>query len=79
MARADERNRDTWLDWFANLVLAAQAHTLQGLDFLLDNTRLLARLGSQLNARQKKALSRLMRAGIDGFAGRLKGTRYWLH
>lgn len=67
---------DTWLDWFANLMLAAQAHTLQGLDFLLDNTRLLDRLDSQLNARQKKALSRLMRAGIDGFAGGLSASKY---
>ena len=67
---------DTWLDWFADLVLAAQSHTLQGLDFLLANTRLRDRLGGQLNARQDKALARLMRAGIDGFVGGLSASNY---
>ncbi len=67
---------DSWLDWFADLVLAAQAHTLQGLDFLLANTRLWDRLRGQLNPRQEKALSRLMRAGVDGFAGGLSASKY---
>ena len=67
---------DTWLDWFADLVLAAQSHTLQGLDFLLANTRLRDRLRGQLNARQDKALARLMRAGIDGFVGGLSASNY---
>lgn len=65
-----------WLDWFASLVLAAQAHTLQGLDFLLANTRLWDRLRGQLNERQEKALSRLMRAGVDGFVGGLSASKY---
>ena len=67
---------DPWLDWFADLVLAGQAHTLQGLDFLLANTRLWDRLRGQLNERQEKALSRLMRAGIDGFVGGLSTSKY---
>ena len=67
---------DPWLDWFANLVLAAQEHTLQGLDFLLANTRLWDRLRDQFNARQEKALSRLMRAGVDGFVGGLSASKY---
>jgi Fic family protein len=67
---------EPWLVWFANLVLAAQAHTLQGLDFLLANTRLWDRLRGQLNARQEKALSRLMRAGVDGFVGGLSTSKY---
>jgi Fic family protein len=67
---------DPWLNWFADLVLAAQAHTLQGLDFLLANTRLRDRLRGQLNARQEKALSRIMRAGVDGFVGGLSASKY---
>ncbi len=67
---------DPWLDWFADLVLAAQAHTLRGLDFLLANTRLWDRLRGQLNERQEKALSRLMRAGVDGFVGGLSASKY---
>jgi Fic family protein len=67
---------DPWLDWFADLVLAAQAHTLEGLDFLLANTRLWDRLRGRLNARQEKALSRLMRAGLEGFTGGLSAGKY---
>ncbi len=67
---------EPWLEWFANLVLAAQDHTLQGLDFLLANTRLWDRLRGQLNPRQEKVLSRLMRAGIDGFVGGLSASKY---
>jgi Fic family protein len=67
---------DAWLDWFANLVLAAEAHTLTGLDFLLANTRLWDRLRGQLNARQEKALSRLMQAGVEGFVGGLSADKY---
>jgi Fic family protein len=67
---------EPWLDWFANLVLAAQAHTLKGLDFLLANTRLWDRLRGQLNSRQEKALSRMMRAGVDGFVGGLSASKY---
>jgi Fic family protein len=67
---------DPWLNWFADLVLAAQAHTLHGLDFLMANTRLWDRLRGQLNERQEKALSRLMRAGVDGFVGGLSAAKY---
>jgi len=65
-----------WLEWFADLVLAAQTHTLEGLDFLVANTRLWDRLRGQLNPRQEKALSRLMSAGTDGFVGGLSASKY---
>ena len=67
---------DAWLDWFADLVLAAQSHTLDGIEFLLANTRLWDRVRGQLNARQEKALMRLMRAGVDGFVGGLSAGKY---
>jgi Fic family protein len=67
---------EPWLDWFADLVLAAQAHTLEGLEFLLANTRLWDRLRGRLNPRQEKALARLMRAGVDGFVGGLSASKY---
>jgi Fic family protein len=67
---------NAWLDWFADLVLAAQAHTLTGIEFLLANTRLWDRVRGQLNSRQEKALMRLMRAGIEGFIGGLSASKY---
>ncbi|MCX7056519.1 MAG: hypothetical protein NTZ79_04810 [Proteobacteria bacterium] len=40
------------------------------------NARLWDRLRGQLIARQQKALSRLMRVGVDGFVGGLSAGKY---
>ena len=65
-----------WLDRFADLALAAQAHTLEGLDVLLANMRLRDRLRGRLNQRKEKALSQLIRAGLDKFVGGLSARKY---
>lgn len=65
-----------WLEWFADTVLAAQNYTLRWLDFVLAKTQLLDRLRGQLNARQEKALLRMMREGPDGFRGGLSAGNY---
>jgi len=65
-----------WLDWFADQVIEAQAHTLAWLEFLIAKARLFDRLRGQLNARQEKALLRLMREGPDGFKGGLSAGKY---
>ncbi|MPZ47416.1 MAG: DUF4172 domain-containing protein [Betaproteobacteria bacterium] len=67
---------DRWLSWFADTVLAAQNHTLRWLEFLIGKTRLFDRLRGQLNARQEKALLRVMREGPDGFEGGLSAGNY---
>jgi hypothetical protein len=67
---------DPWHDLFATLVLPAQAHTLQGRGFLLANTRLCDYLRGQLHKRHEKVLSRLMRAGVDGFVGGLPASKH---
>lgn len=67
---------DPWLAWFADLVLAAQVHTLEGVDWLIANTQLWDRLRGRLNTRQEKALSRLMSAGVEGFVGGLSAGKY---
>ena len=65
-----------WLDWFADRVLEAQAHTLEWLEFLIAKTRLLDRLRGRLNARQEKALLRVLREGPEGFKGGLTAGKY---
>jgi Fic family protein len=65
-----------WLDWFADRVLEAQAHTLASVEFILAKTRLLDRLRGHLNARQEKALLRMMREGPEGFRGGLSAGKY---
>lgn len=65
-----------WLDWFADRVIEAQAHTLAWLEFLIAKARLFDRLREKLNLRQEKALLRLMREGPEGFKGGLSAGKY---
>lgn len=65
-----------WLLWFAAKTLEAQQHTLRQVEFVLEKTRLLARLKDQLNPRQEKALLRMFAAGPEGFLGGLSAANY---
>ena len=74
---ANKRNEVTpWLAWFAGITLEAQRRTQALVDFILDKTRLLTRLGDQLNPRQQKALLRMCREGPAGFQGGLSAGNY---
>jgi Fic family protein len=66
----------TWLSWFAGIALEAQKRTEARVEFLIDKTKLLDRLRGQLNARQEKALLRLLRKGPEGFKGGLSAGNY---
>ncbi|HLK17379.1 MAG TPA: Fic family protein [Bryobacteraceae bacterium] len=65
-----------WLSWFAGLALEAQRRTKARVDFMIDKTKLLDRLRSQLNSRQEKALLRMLREGPEGFKGGLSAGKY---
>jgi Fic family protein len=65
-----------WLCWFAATVIEAQRRTMALVEFLIDKTRLLDRLRGQLNARQHKALIRILAEGQDGFKGGLSAGNY---
>ena len=67
---------NTWLNWFADRVLEAQARSQQYIEFLLSKIRMFDRLKSQLNSRQEKALLRVFAEGIDGFKGGLSAKNY---
>jgi len=69
-------NLTPWLGWFAGIALEAQRRTEAQVDFLLDKTRLLDRLRGQLNARQEKAILRMLREGPEGFRGGLSAGNY---
>lgn len=75
MAHADNEITD-WLRWFAATVLEAQLHTQGWIDFLIAKTKLFDALRSAINARQEKALLRMMREGPDGFEGGLSAGNY---
>jgi Fic family protein len=65
-----------WLDWFADIVLEAQAHALAWVEFIVAKTKLLQQLKGQINARQEKVLLRVTREGPDGFQGGLSAGNY---
>lgn len=65
-----------WLVYFAKTVLEAQGNTQKRVDFHITKAKLYERLKEQLNARQEKALARMLRAGIDGFKGGLSAENY---
>jgi Fic family protein len=75
--RASQTNQiDAWMGWFADIVLEAQTRTIESIRFLIEKTRLLDRLRDRINARQKKALIRMMAEGPDGFVGGLSAHNY---
>lgn len=74
---ANKENEITrWLMWFAGVAIEAQRRTIALAEFLIGKTKLLDRLKGQLNARQEKALPRMVREGPDGFKGGLSAGKY---
>jgi Fic family protein len=65
-----------WLMWFAGVAVEAQRRTIALVEFLIDKTKLLDQLKGQLNARQEKALLRMLREGPEGFRGGLSAGKY---
>jgi Fic family protein len=65
-----------WLVYFAETILEAQRNTLRRVDFYIAKTKFFERLKGQLNARQEKALARMLREGIDGFKGGISAENY---
>ena len=77
LERANQKLEITeWLHYFAETILDAQAYTISCVEFLIGKARFFERLGDQLNARQRKVLSRMFGEGLDGFQGGLSADNY---
>jgi Fic family protein len=77
LERSNKGNEITdWLVYFAQTVLDAQAHSQELVEFLIAKTKFYDRLRGQLNARQDKAIARMMREGSGGFKGGLSAENY---
>jgi Fic family protein len=77
LARANRRNDITeWLVWFAQIALEAQRRSIAQVEFVIAKTKLLDRLGRQINERQQKAIFRMFREGPEGFKGGLSAGNY---
>ncbi|NOY84348.1 MAG: Fic family protein [Nitrospirae bacterium] len=65
-----------WLVYFAGTVLAAQDYSQGMIGFLIEKTKLFDRTRGKLNDRQKKAIERMFREGLEGFKGGLSAENY---
>lgn len=66
----------SWITWFVNIVLEAQAQAEELIDFTLKKTRLFDRVQDQLNDRQMQILRRMLDEGQDGFEGGMSAKKY---
>jgi Fic family protein len=66
----------TWLEYFANTVLEAQNYVREYIDFLINKTKLYDRIKYQINDRQSKVITRILKEGLDGFKGGLSVENY---
>jgi Fic family protein len=74
---ANKSNEITeWLAWFAGTTIEAQQRTLTLIEFLIDKTKLLARIRGELNNRQERALLRMFKEGPEGFKGGMSAGKY---
>lgn len=65
-----------WIEWFVLMLLDAQAEAEKEIAFTLKKTKLLDRVGSQLNERQMKVVRRMLKEGPGGFAGGMSAKKY---
>lgn len=67
---------DHWIAFFADVILQAQAESMNFLYFLIEKSKLLTALSGQLNPRQEKVLLRMFAEGLSGFQGGLSADNY---
>jgi Fic family protein len=66
-----------WIGWFLETVLEAQKSAQKTIDTILAKTRFWqAHIHTELNARQKKVLNRLLDSGENGFEGGINARKY---
>lgn len=66
-----------WIGWFLETVLEAQKNAQKIIDIVLAKARFWqTHIHTELNARQKKVLNRLLDAGQNGFEGGINARKY---
>ncbi|MEM5585222.1 Fic family protein [Roseibium sp. AS2] len=65
-----------WLLYFGQMILEAQENTVNRINFYIAKAHFFDRFGSRLNERQRKAILRMFREGLDGFKGGLSAENY---
>ncbi len=67
---------NTWLDYFADMVIKAQDIAGEEVGFVLAKTRFYEAYGDQLNERQARMVSRVFAEGRKGFEGGITTRKY---
>jgi Fic family protein len=67
---------DSWLLYFSQLLIDAQKSALDILDFSVKKTQFFDTHRKNLNARQNKALNKMLDAGKEGFEGGMTAKKY---
>lgn len=65
-----------WLNYFANMVLQAQKYTINQMEFIIKKAKFFDRFKDQMNERQHKVITRMVREGVKGFEGGLSAKNY---
>ena len=69
-------NIQTYLEFFTELVLNAQEHTIETIKFVVYKSKVMNKFQSMLNLRQEKVLLRIFDEGLKGFVGGLSAANY---
>jgi len=65
-----------WLDFFAEIIIKAQAIAREEVGFILAKARFYEAYGDQLNERQTRMVSRVFAEGRKGFEGGITTKKY---
>ncbi len=77
LKQAQQAGRVTeWIEWFVNMLVNAQTQAETEIEFTLKKTRLFDRIEEELNARQLKAVRRMLAEGPSGFEGGMTAKKY---
>lgn len=67
---------DSWLLYFADVVMKAQEKVEELIEFSLKKMKLFDAFSKELNERELKALNRMLDEGLDGFEGGMNAKKY---
>ena len=65
-----------WLIYFGNMVLEAQKYTINQIEFIIKKAKFFDKFKDQINERQHKVITRMLREGVNGFEGGLSAKNY---
>ena len=69
-------NATQWVHYFVNTILKSQEYAEKQIEFTINKASFFDSYKATLNARQLKAIKKIMEEGPDGFKGGLNATKY---